>query len=107
MKIFGREPVLWLQLTSAIVMLIGAFVADFTVEQQGIVNATTVAVMGVITATLVQRGVVPALMSALKAIMALALAFGLNISADRQAVFITLAAAIIGMGVRTQVTPKT
>jgi hypothetical protein len=104
MKIFGREPALWAALVASAIQMFSAFVLPMSVEAQGALNALTVAVLGAITAFAVssERGV-PALLAAIKALIAVGLAFGLHWSPELQATVMTFAAAIAAMFIRTQV----
>jgi hypothetical protein len=105
MRIFGREPALWAALLASVVQMVSAFVFPLSVEQQGVLNALTVAVLGAVTAFAVssERGV-PALLAALKAALAVGLAFGMHLSPEVQATVMTFAAAVAAMFIRTQVT---
>lgn len=103
MKIFGREPALWLALVAALVMAAGlAF--HLSSDAQAGLNAAAVAVVGVITAATVHDGVSAAVLGLVKALVALVLAFGLHLSPDWQVAILTLAAAVTAMFVRTQAT---
>lgn len=104
MRIFGREPALWLGLVSAVVQLVSALWLPLTVEQQGGVNAVAVAVLGVVTAVAVAKErVAPAVLGLVQAVLALALAFGLHLPDTHQSVIMAFAAAVAAMFTRTQV----
>lgn len=105
MRIFGREPALWAGLLSALIQLVSAFIFPLSDEQQGVLNALTVAILGVITAFAVssERGV-PALLGAIKAVLAVGLSFGLHLTPMNQAVIMTFAAAVAAFIVRDRVT---
>lgn len=104
MKIFGREPALWIQLISSALMMFSAFVLPLTVDQQGVINAIFVSLFGLITAVSVHDGISAAVLGFIKAAIALGLAFGLHLVPEQQAIIMSFAAAIVGMYVRTQVT---
>jgi hypothetical protein len=102
---FRREPALFLALFAALVQGVSAFFFELTVTQQGVLNAAAVAVAGIVTAAMVARDhLPPAILGALQAVLAVGLAFGLDLSPERQTVIMTLAAAVVAMFVRTQVT---
>ncbi len=106
MKIFNREPAMWLALIASGVSLLSAFVLDLTSDQQTVLNAVAVSVVGLVTAWAVARDrLLPALVGVAQAILNVGLAFGLDLNAERQAIVMsfiaTLAAAII---IRPQVT---
>lgn len=102
-KIFGREPALWLALVAAGVSLLSAFVVNVSTDQQAVINAVAVAVVGVITAVVARDGVSAAVLGLVQAAVALAVGFGLHLSGNEQAIAMSFAAAVVGMFVRTQV----
>lgn len=102
MKIFGREPALWLALVAALVQGAG-LVLDWTSEQQGAINAVAVALLGAVTAFVVKDGVSAAVLGGAQAVLNLVLAFGLHVDTAMQAAIMALVAAVVGMFVRTQV----
>jgi nicotinamide riboside transporter PnuC len=104
MKIFGREPAVWLALVGSIVSVLGAFVVHLTTDQQGVLNAGAALVVGVVVAFLVHDGVSAAVLGLFKGVLAIAVAFGLHLPAEQQAILYSLAAAVVAMFVRTQAT---
>lgn len=104
-KIFGREPAVVLGLVAALVQLLSATFMDWSVDQQGYINAAAVAVAGLITAWAVsEEALFAALSGVVKAVIALALAFGLALSPDLQSSIMVAVTAIGAFFVRTQVT---
>lgn len=108
MKIFGREPALLTALAGSLISFIGAFVVHLSDGQQTTLNAVVAAVFGLVTALGVDRDkLVPALLGVAQAVLNTALAFGLNLTAEKQSIVMglvsTLVAALI---VRPQVTAK-
>jgi hypothetical protein len=105
MKIFGRDPVLWLGLVAAIVQFVSAFLTPISVETQGLIAAFSLAIVGVIQAIVVRDGsAVPAVTGLFKAGIALGLAFGLKWSPEQQAEVMFMVQAVLGLLVRPQVT---
>ena len=101
---FKREPALWLALFASAVQMFSAFILNLTIEQQGVLNAVAVAISALLTAVAVRSDqMVPAILGVIKAVLALALAFGLAMSPDNQAIVMTFATATVAMFVRTQV----
>ena len=101
--IFNREPALWLGLLYAVVTFVSAFVIQLTADQQGAINAVGAALVGLITAwSLAEGGLQAAILGLFKAALALALAFGLQMSAENQAVAMGLVTAVVAMFIRTQ-----
>jgi hypothetical protein len=106
MKIFGREPALWLALVAIVVKLATAFGLDLTNDQQAVINAVAAAVVGVLVAFSVHDGIGAAVLGLVQAGLALAVGFGLHWSPDQQSTVLSLASALVAMWTRTQVTAK-
>lgn len=106
MKIFGREPALWLGLFAIVVKLSTAFGLDLSDKQQAVINAAAAAVAGLLVAISVHDGVGAAVMGLAQAGLALAVGFGLHWTPEQQATALSLASAVIAMWTRTQVTAK-
>lgn len=105
-KIFGREPALWLALVAVAVKLSTAFGLDLTNDQQAVVNAAAAAVVGLVITLSVHDGIGAGVLGLVQAGLALAVGFGLHWTPDQQAVVLSLASALVAMWTRTQVTPK-
>ena len=104
MKIFGREPAAWAALVSIVLQVIGAFVADFDATKQAWVNAVVIAVLGLIVAFMVHDGVIAALTGFAQAVLTLAVGLGLDWSAEKQALILSLITAVAQFAVRQVVT---
>lgn len=104
MKIFGREPAVFLALLGALVSAFSAFVLHLSVDQQGVIGAVAALIVGVATAAVTHDGVVAAILGLVKGLFLLMISFGLHLSTDNQAVLYTLVAALLAAFVRTQVT---
>lgn len=105
MKVFGREPALILGFVAAAIQLFSAVVLPLSVEQQGVLNAVAVAVMGLVTAAAVSADkAAPAVLGVVQAVLACALAFGLALAPETQGAVMAFASAVVSMFVRTQVT---
>lgn len=104
MKIFGREPALILGLFAAAVQLFSAIVLPLSTEQQGVLNAVAVAVIGFATAAAVStEKAAPAVLGVVQAVLACALAFGLDIPPETQGAVMAFVTALASAWVRTQV----
>lgn len=102
--IFKREPALWLALIATVIQMVSAFVFPLSVDQQGVLNAVTLAIAGLVTALMVKSDqTAPAILGLLKAVIALGLAFGLSLTPENQAIIMSFAAAVVAMFIRTQV----
>lgn len=108
MKIFGREPALILGLLAAAVQLFSATVLPLTIEQQGVLNAVSVAVIGLVTAVAVSaEKAAPAVLGVVQAVLACALAFGLALEPAVQGAVMAFTTALVSAFVRTQVVAPT
>lgn len=100
----SREPALWLTLFATAVRLAGAFLFDISDGQQAVLNAAATAVASLIVAVWVRRdGQVAAILGVAQALLALAIGFGLDMSADAQAVIMSFVGAVVAAFVRSQV----
>lgn len=108
MKIFGREPALLLALAGSVISFIGAFVVHLSDGQQTTLNAVVVAVFGLVTAIGVDKDkLVPALTGLAQAVLNTAMAFGLDLTAEKQAIAMSLVSTLVAaLIVRPQVTAK-
>lgn len=105
MKIFGREPALWAAFATSAIAMFSAFVLPLSIDQQGVLNAVVVAVLGLVTAAVLRTdGISAAVLGLVKAILAVGIAFGLAWEPATQAVVMTFAAAVTAMFVHTQET---
>lgn len=101
---FARDPVVWTNLFAALVMLVATFYGHLSVEQQGLLNAVALAVAGLVSGWKVATdGGLALVMGLFKAVIAVAVSFGLHWSDQQQLVVMTLVAAIGAAFVRTQV----
>jgi hypothetical protein len=83
--VFGREPAYWLALVSGLIACVSAAVFPLTTDQQGVLNACSAALFGVITAGLLAgEKSVAAIVGLFKALIAVGLAFGLALSPEMQ-----------------------
>lgn len=105
MRIFGRDPVLIMALISSTIAVLSSFLLHLSDEQQGVLNACAVALFGFIAAAMLARDkAVPALVGLFKAVIAVAVAFGLHLTPEAQGLVLTLVAAAGALLVRPQVT---
>lgn len=108
MKIFGREPALIAALLGSVIAFVGAFVVHLTAGQQTVLNAAVVAALGLVTAIGVEKDkLVPALVGLAQAVLNTVMAFGLHLTAEKQAVAMTLVSTLVAaLIIRPQVTAK-
>jgi hypothetical protein len=101
----SRDPALYLTGFATAIRLAAAFGLNFTETQQTILNATATAVAGLWVALWVRRdGQVAAILGVAQALLALAVGFGLDVSAEGQAVIMSFIGALAAAFIRTQVT---
>jgi hypothetical protein len=98
----GREPALLLALFGALVSLFSAYVVRLDLVQQGAVNGVAAVLVGLLTWRATRDGLSALILGLIKALIVLALAWHLHISAQNQALIYTLASAILAAFVRTQ-----
>lgn len=106
-RIFGREPAVVLALFAAVVSCASAFGLNVSADVQLYVNAAAVAAVGALTAWSVEREkLLPAITGFVQAVMILAVSLGLDLSAEKQSIVLTLVAAVGMVVVRDRVTAK-
>lgn len=104
MRIFGREPALILALVAAVVQAVSAFGFTLTPDQQGVINALAVAVVGVVTGVIVKGdSLLPSLTGGFQALLALLLAFGLDFTSEQQSTVMLLVTTVLAIVVRDRV----
>lgn len=101
-----REPAATLAFVAAVVKLSSAFWWHATVAEQATVNTAVAAAVGLLIAVVAHDAVGPALINMAQAVLAAAVGFGLQWSADRQAAALTVITLAVGMWTRDQVTAK-
>lgn len=100
----SRDPALYLFLVATAVKLFSAFILHVSDDQQAVINAVAVAVAAAIVATVVKHdGQVAAILGVAQALIALAVGFGLHLSAENQALIMSMLGALAAAFVRTQV----
>lgn len=106
MKIFSREPALWIAVLSAALSLVATFgLGWLTTEQAALIVAAINAIAAAITAWAV-RPVSPAVFTgAVAAVMAVVSAYGLDVSDGTLAAINTLTVAVLTLLTRGQVSP--
>jgi hypothetical protein len=101
--IFGREPALWLNFIAVLVYALGLLL-DLSVESQGILNGIAAAVAGLIIAGFVAAEEwVPILVGLFKAVIALVISLGVNMSPEVQVMIMAGLTAFLALATRTQV----
>jgi hypothetical protein len=106
MKIFGREPAVWVGfIEAALALTVALGWVNFTADQTALVMAAIVAVFGVITAYLTKDTMLGVLVGLTKAAIALGIGFGLTLSPELTASIIAFVTVGVGFFQRTQTSP--
>jgi len=103
-----REPIVALAAFAALVQFVSTYLFPLSAEQQSLINAAAVAVVGTVAAFLVstEKGL-PFLVGLAQAIIALILGFKVHMTPDGQAAIMGLVTTFVGLFVRTQVSVPT
>jgi hypothetical protein len=105
MRVFGRDPLAWTTAIAALVQFLSAFVFHASVEQEGVIAAVSLAVFGLIGAVALHDGTwAAAVVTLIKAGIALGLAYGLAWAPEQQATVMFAVQAVLHLLVREQVT---
>jgi nicotinamide riboside transporter PnuC len=105
LTVFGREPAVLLAGVAAVVSLLGAFVFHLSVDQQGVLNGLAAAVVGLLTAWSLKDGsLMTAIVGLVKAVLYVAVAWHLHVSAENQALILAAVSPLLALiGIRPQV----
>lgn len=102
--LLGREPAQWIGLLSAAVALFSSLILPLDVGQQGALIAVVTAVFGIAGALAVSaEKAAPLAAGLIQSVIALALAFGLELAPEVQGSIMAFTAAAVALYLRTQV----
>ena len=105
MKVFGREPVYILAFISVCLKLGAAYGLDVSVEEQGAIMAVLSLVVAVATAVILKTGAVGAsIVNLAQGVLALFLAFGLDMAAQTQALWMLAVEGGVALLIHKEVT---
>jgi hypothetical protein len=108
-KLFGREPALigaFLQATLALVLGLGV-IPGLDNGTAGLISAAGAAVFGAYVAFAVKQNLLPAVIAAFQALLAVGFGFGLDfLTTDLTGLITAVVAAALGIFLRTQADPK-
>lgn len=106
MKIFGREPAVYVGLVEAVLALALSFgLFGLTQEQTGALVACTAALLGLYTAYVTQDTLLGAAVGFVKAALVVGVTFGFALTDEQNGAVIALVAVVIGFWQRTQTSP--
>jgi hypothetical protein len=98
MKIFGREPVAILAAVAIILKLGAAYGLDVSDDQQTLINTVLACAVAVASAIILKNGAAyAAILQFSQAALALFAGFGLDLSAQQQAGWMSLVAAVLAV----------
>ncbi|MEV4287336.1 hypothetical protein AB0K40_17670 [Nonomuraea bangladeshensis] len=106
-KLFGREPAVWLYVINAVVAFLVTIPAvGLTSEAAGWVMTIANGVVALLVAALTRPFVVSALTGALSTILTGLASFGLPLTEQGTAAFVVLVSAVLGLTLRANVSPN-
>lgn len=98
MKIFGREPVYLLAAIAIALKLASAYGLNVTADQQALINTALSCIVAVASAIVLRNGALgAAILQLASAGLALFVGFGLDLSAEQQAGWMSLVAAVLAL----------
>ncbi|MET8079975.1 hypothetical protein [Streptomyces sp. NPDC005303] len=105
MKIFGREPVYLLGAIAIALKLAAAYGLDVSGDQQALINTVLSCIVAVTSAIVLRNGALgAAILQLASAGLALFIGFGLDLSAEQQAGWMSLVAAVLALFEHREVT---
>lgn len=105
MKWFGREPVYILAFVAVVLKLASAYGLDVTAEQQAVIMAVLSGVVALVEAVVLRTGAAAAaIVNLAQGVLALFLGFGLELSAEQQALWMLAVEGAVALVLRREVT---
>lgn len=105
MKIFGREPVYILAFVATVLKLSSAYGLDVSDAQQGTIMAVLSLIVAVATAIVLKTGAAAAaIVNLAQGVLALFMAFGLNMAAETQALWMLGVEGLVALVLHREVT---
>lgn len=96
---------MFLALVTSTIMVVSSFVIPLTIDQQGALNAVAVAAAGIIVAySVAADGGLALIIGFVKAVIAVAISFGLHLTPDKQGVIMAFVATLGAVFVHSNVT---
>lgn len=107
MKVFGREPAVYIAVLEAALAFLVTFGLDgLSAEQSTNILAVAVAAGGVLTAWTTKDKLLGALSGAGRALLVLGTSYGLNLSQEQVGLAVVVISAVAGVWLRTQTSPE-
>lgn len=105
-RLFGREPAVWLYVINALVAFLATIPAvGLTAESSGWVMTIANGVVALLVAVLTRPFVVSALTGALSTILTGLASFGLPLTEQQTGAFVMVVSAVLGLVLRSNVSP--
>lgn len=105
MKILGREPVYILAFVAVALKLSSAYGLDVSAEQQAVIMAVLSGIVALAEAIVLRTGAAAAaIVNLAQGVLALFLGFGLNMSAEQQALWMLVVEGAVALMLRREVT---
>ncbi len=105
MKILGREPVYILAFVAVTLKLASAYGLDVTTEQQAVIMAVLSGIVALAEAIVLRTGAAAAaIVNLAQGVLALFLGFGLELSAEQQALWMLAVEGAVALMLRREVT---
>lgn len=105
MRLFGREPALWLEVVKAVVVLAATLVPGFGGDQQAAVVVVATGLFGLLTALTTNPPQLAAVTEFIQTLGVAVLAFGVNVPADMLSGVVLVSGTIVTLLQRGQVAP--
>jgi hypothetical protein len=106
MKVFGREPAVYIAVVEALLAFLVTFGLDgLSAEQSTNILAVAVAAGGFLAAWATRDTLLAALGGVARAVLILATSYGLNLSQEQVGLAVVLVSAAGGIWLRTQTSP--
>jgi hypothetical protein len=105
MKLFGREPVILLAFVAVALKLASAYGLDVTAEQQAVIMAVLSGIVALAEAIVLRTGAAAAtIINLAQGLLALFLGFGLEMTAEQQALWMLAVEGAVALFLRREVT---
>lgn len=105
MKLFGREPAVWVAFLQAVIILASATIFHWSDTQVGALALVVVAIGDTVVAYLTKATLLGVLIGLLKATVAAFATFGYNLDVNTVAALVATLTASLGLFQRTQTAP--
>jgi len=104
-RILGREPVYLLAFVAVVLKLSAAYGLDVSADQQAVIMAVLSGIVAVVEAIVLRTGAAAAaIVNLAQAVLALFLGFGLDMTAEQQALWMLIVESAVALALRREVT---